>query len=348
MKKVLSLLIVVLVLICTIALVSCDDDKKRTTTTTTTTTAPYCRHDDPIQIVVVNAVSPTCQETGLTEGKKCNLCGTMVVPQTIVETIECIESDWIVDEEASPTEGGKRHTECIYCGKMFKEETCGVTTGSIGLEFALCEDGETYLLSGIGSCADTDIIIPSKYNWLPVTQIGNRAFYGCATLTSVTIPESVISFDAYAFSYTSLENITISSSVIMIHYASLAYCSSLTNIYVDENNPKYKSIDGNLYAENGQVLIQYAIGKTETSFVIPDHVILIEGHAFSRSSLKNVVIPNSVREIDRAAFASCTSLEGITFEGTVDEWNAIYFGDNWNYNVPATAVVCSDGTVTLE
>ena len=45
--------------------------------------AQNCKHEDPAKIVVVEAVAPTCQKTGLTEGKKCTNCGTMVLPQSI-------------------------------------------------------------------------------------------------------------------------------------------------------------------------------------------------------------------------------------------------------------------------
>ena len=55
---------------------------------------------------------------------------------------------------------------CTYCGK--KQET------SRGLAFKLLDDG-TYEVSGIGSCTDTEIVIPSVYNDEPVTSIGDYA-----------------------------------------------------------------------------------------------------------------------------------------------------------------------------
>ena len=36
------------------------------------------------------------------------------------------------------------------------------------------------------------------------------------------------------------------------------------------------------------------------------------------------------------------------YEGTVEEWKAISKGSSWNYNVPATKVVCKDGEVSLK
>jgi hypothetical protein len=47
------------------------------------------------------------------------------------------------------------------------------------------------------------------------------------------------------------------------------------------------------------------------------------------------------------AFANCTSLTSITFNGTKAQWKGISLGRDWNNKVPATVVHCSDGDVTL-
>lgn len=65
----------------------------------------------------------------------------------------------------------------------------------------------------------------------------------------------------------------------------------------------------------------------------------------SCSSLTSIVIPDSVTSIGDYAFFECTKLESITFEGTLEQWNSIRKGTDWNYDVPATEVVCSDGKV---
>ena len=82
------------------------------------------------------------------------------------------------------------------------------------------------------------------------------------------------------------------------------------------------------------------------SVEIPDSVTTIGEKAFILcESLTSVVIPDSVTSIGEWAFYTCDNLTSITFNGTVEEWNAISKGEDWNNN--ATEVVCSDGTVTL-
>ena len=88
--------------------------------------------------------------------------------------------------------------------------------------------------------------------------------------------------------------------------------------------------------------------KSLTSLTIPDSVTSIGESAFmSCLSLTSVTIPNSVTSMGRHAFLTCISLKSIIFEGTVEQWNAIEKGLAWNAEVPATEVICSDGTVPL-
>ena len=49
-------------------------------------------------------------------------------------------------------------------------------SASEGLEFLPSRDGTYYVVSGIGTCTDTDIVIPSTYEGLPVTKIYGQGF----------------------------------------------------------------------------------------------------------------------------------------------------------------------------
>ncbi len=167
----------------------------------------------------------------------------------------------------------------------------------------------------------TSITIP-----VSVTSIGNYAFSGCTSLTSITIPGSVTSIGFSAFSRcSSLTSITIPDSVTRICYHVFKDCTSLTSIKVDENNTVYKSENGVLYTKDGKALIYYPVGKTDTSFVIPDNVESIGYSAFfGCDSLTRVTIPDSVESIGSFAFEDCTSLTSIN----VDANNTVYKSEN--------------------
>jgi uncharacterized repeat protein (TIGR02543 family) len=128
------------------------------------------------------------------------------------------------------------------------------TAGTEGLEYTLIYNDTKYEVIGIGTATDLDILIPAFYNGKMVTSIGESAFAFCSSLTSITIPNSVTSIGDGAF----------------------RGCSSLTSINVGEDNTEYCSIDGNLYSKDGSTLIQYAIGKTASSFTIPNSVTSME------------------------------------------------------------------------
>lgn len=131
--------------------------------------------------------------------------------------------------------------------------------------------------------AQTSLVIPYKINGITITTIENGAFYGCASLKSINIPNSVTSIGMYAFnSCSSLTSIDIPNSVATIGYNAFAGCTSLTSI------------------------------------TIPHSVTSILANSFiACSSLTSVVIPNSVTSIGESAFLGCNSLTSITIPHSV-------------------------------
>ena len=167
----------------------------------------------------------------------------------------------------------------------------------------------------------TSITIPDS-----VTSIGEIAFACCDSLTSIIIPDSVTSVDYNAFSdCDSLTSITIPDSVTSIAYNAFFGCYSLTSITVDENSVYYSSVDGNLFNKDKTELVQYAVGKTDNEYIIPDSVMRIDGYAFGGcSSLTNITIPDSVTSIGRYAF------ENTAFYNNTDNWvdGVLYIGNH--------------------
>ena len=148
--------------------------------------------------------------------------------------------------------------------------------------------------------------------------IAGSAFWGCSSLTSITIPDSVTRVGDYAFyNCSSLTSIVIPDSVTSIGSYAFKNCTSLTGITIPDN---VTSIGDDAF-----------YGCTSlTSITIPDNVTSIGDDAFYNcSSLTSIVIPGSVTSIGRSAFADCNSLTSITipFVGaTKDGTNNTFFG----------------------
>ncbi len=68
-----------------------------------------------------------------------------------------------------------------------------------GLAYSISEDGMQATCTGIGTATDTEIVIANTYNGVPVTSVGETAFSGRRTLTSITLPESIESVGTTAF-----------------------------------------------------------------------------------------------------------------------------------------------------
>ena len=171
-----------------------------------------------------------------------------------------------------------------------------------------------------GGCKSiTSIYIPSG-----VTSIGGNAFYDCTSLTSVYISAGVTSIGNNAFSgCISLKSINIPGTVTSIGVGAFRFCSSLKSII----KPKgVTSISDNVFegctsltsvAMNGSNIT--SIGNEAfknctslTSIYMPTGVTSIGTDAFNNcKSLNYITIPNSVTSIGSNAFYNCTSLEGI-------------------------------------
>ena len=100
------------------------------------------------------------------------------------------------------------------------------------LTFELNDDGVSYSVTDCGEFADGEIVIPSTYNELPVTIIGDYAFQNCPKLTSIIIPDSITSIGGWAFySCNNLTSITIPASVTSIGDWAFSYCANLKNVF---------------------------------------------------------------------------------------------------------------------
>ena len=151
----------------------------------------------------------------------------------------------------------------------------------------------------------TEVVIPAEIEGLPVTSIGDHAFYYCSSLTGIVIPDSVTSIGDDAFSY----------------------CSSLARISADEKNPNFSSDDRGVLFDKTKTLLICAPGAITDTYTIPNSVTDIGELAFrSCGDLTDIVIPENVTSIGYGAFYGCSGLTDIVIPGSVT-----YFGKDAFY-----------------
>lgn len=149
--------------------------------------------------------------------------------------------------------------------------------------------------------AGGNVTIPDTIDGLPVISIAEWAFDSCASLTNVTIPDSVTNLGEYAFYFcTNLTELTLSTNLTAIADDAFEFCESLTGIIIPDG-----------VTSIGDWAFDYCTSLTNVT--IPDGVITIGEYAFAYcDSLADVTIPASVTSVGSAAFADCPSLAAIT------------------------------------
>ena len=147
-----------------------------------------------------------------------------------------------------------------------------------------------------------------------VVSIGDRAFAGCESLTSVVIPDSVTRIGNSSFTWCySLTSVVIPDSVTAIGDYAFSGCTSLNKFSGDYGG----IVDGTMIV-SGSTLVSCAAGSKVKSVTIPDSVTAIGSKAFDMCySLTSVSIPDSVTYIGFSAFYGCTSLIFVTMSDSV-------------------------------
>ena len=177
-------------------------------------------------------------------------------------------------------------------------------------------------------------------------KIDEWAFESCDSLEEIVIPSGTVEYiEAMAFAGSDIKKAVLGEGVKRVIYS--AFTSSSieelylpasfeTNVYENNSGNLYEHFSGcsdlqkivvasgskSFYSENGVVyqkvngelyLVEYPLGKPETSFSIPNKVKGIMRHAFHKvQNLKSLYIPDSVKEICVEAFYACNSITTIT------------------------------------
>ena len=257
-------------------------------------------------------------------------------------------------------------TYTCHCGSSYKADYTAELSASVGLEF----NGNQVV--GIGSCTDADIVIPTVHNGKFIKSIGYMAFANQTQIISVKMPDTICFIDYGAFARcSSLKSIYLPAEIYKIYIGAFDDCTSLCEVHISDFvkwcdiefeaalcNPLYWA--GNLYL-NGELV---------TELVFPEGTTKINDCQFvGIKNINRLVIPEGITEIGEYAFAYCKNIESvelpstlyslgnysffesgiseITYNGTLSEWNHVYFDWTCIKLTPVLEVKCKDGEFDL-
>lgn len=171
-------------------------------------------------------------------------------------------------------------------------------------------------ISGEGDYVIKEIIILDG-----VTNVSDRAFYCCSSLTKVTLPSSVTEIGNKSFANCmALESVTMTDSVTIIGNEAFSYCTALKTITLPEG---LITLGDKVFSKSGLTDITLPGTLTAVGETIFDGCTLlanatvnctsVPSRIFENcSSLKSVTLSKAVQTIGESAFAGCTSLTSVT------------------------------------
>ena len=283
----------------------------------------------------------------ITKGTTATISATITPFNATDKTIIWISSDESVATVSGGMvravgEGTAAITASTSNGKI---ATCIVTVETKELDYLLSEDETYYIVTGMGSYTDAQLIIPDTYNNLPVKEIGSaafynetnitsltlgrnietigvNAFYSCVKISSLTLPDSLKTIgDSAFYNCYGLKNIILGGEITSIGKNVFGSCTGLTSITVPfvgaakdgTSNTHFGYIFGASTYSNNKDLLP---GSLKT--VIITGGSSISSYAFyDCSDIASITISDSVTSIEERAFYYCTGLTSITIPSSV-------------------------------
>lgn len=247
---------------------------------------------------------------------QCSLLSSVSFPESVFSVGEMVftETPWLTEQPDGIVYVGK----ILYCykGEMPDNTTIEIKEGTKGIA------GDAFW----GCSGLTSVTIPNS-----VVSIGFCAFCSCTGLKSLTIPETVKEFDGAFVDCSGLTSITFPQNITSIGKGTFEGCSGLTSFVIPEN-----------VTSIGESAFQGCSGLT--SITIPDKVTYIGDGAFSNcTSLTSMTLPNNITYLGYFIFMGCRSLTSVNLPNSVTEIRGQLFQD-----CPLKTITIPQNVTTIE
>ena len=254
-------------------------------------------------------LSKGLKEIGAHAFFECNSIKSIEIPKSLESTF----SDYIYEYEYDYQYGPFGKCESLK-SVTFEEGTIRVANGLFrnctGLEEIVLPD----TITTIDTIAFRDCVnLKSIRFGSGLTGIGHQSFSNCTSLTTVIIPNSVTFIGAGAFAKCStLSNVVLSKGLKEIGAHAFFACNSLESIEI----PKSLEKTTNSYIYEYEYDYKYGpFGKCENlkKAIFEDGATVVANHLFRNCfGLEEVVLPESITNINEYAFEECSNLKAIT------------------------------------
>lgn len=185
-----------------------------------------------------------------------------------------------------------------------------------GLVMLLSEDEQSWIVSGYNGNEST-VLIPPEYikqgKKLPVKEIASKAFYENENVKEVIISEGIQRIGAYAFYGSTISKVSIPNSVVSIDRYAFANCNKLEDVTLPGGVDKIASYA--FYKCNKLKKVTLSAGLQT-----------IEEYAFAYTSIQKIEIPKSVTNIGRYAFYECKELTEAVLPKDLSMGDGIFYG----------------------
>ena len=226
-------------------------------------------------------------------------------------------SDLPVKQIGSMAFKGIHTISSVIVGKNVEKVAGGAFEDSSISSFVVTEGSALTALSNevFNLCTSLNKVSFGKSSKL--STVGDSIFSGCSSLSSITFPASLSRISRGTFNGARLSYITFESGCLL------------------------KELPSRLFTPLGMTL-------TSVRFEQGCKLEKIVANAFKDDvSLTEVHLPASLTAIEENIFSNCGALTSLSFEGTMEQWEAISKNSKWNQNSSIGEIICSDGEIRL-
>lgn len=298
-------------------------------------------------VVIDEALLPTCEQSGLTEGKHCSVCDAVIVKQSVVPKTDHVYGSWTVLTQATQTQPGMKHKACKFCAWGVVETIPALQdTDPSALNVILYElRSDGYWVTGIVSWVDPVLTIPEKHEGKAVVGIASKKafyknsvieevvfpnsikvlepymFYNCRVLKKVTLPDGIQSIPKGMFyNCQALETVNIPTSVKEIGLEAFAGCKNLNlgTITLDCSLGDYafRDVQFDILTVKSKIVTNALENTNINKLILAEGVETIGELALMWSKIGDISFPTTLKTIENGALYGVT-VEKLVFTSAV-------------------------------